>query len=351
MLALRYHALRDVRLDDVPEPEPGPGEVKVRVALAGICGSDIHEYRSGPIAVPVADAHPLTGERAPITLGHEFVGTVVAVGDEVTDVAVGQRVSPSAVLACGRCDACSRGHAQLCASLGFHGLSGGGGGFAAFDTFPASIAHVVPDAVPDRVGALLEPLATGVHGVARAGIGEGATVLVAGAGPIGLTTVVAARAAGADRVIVSEPSPARAATARRLGATTVLDPTTTDVDAAVRDLTGGLGVDAAFDAAGLTTSFATALGALRARGTLVNLAVWEQPTSLWPTALLFTEATITGALAYTAQEFETAIAIAASGEHDLEALVSREIPLAGAADGFARLADSPGDDVKVLVRP
>uniref|UniRef100_UPI0015F0087B alcohol dehydrogenase catalytic domain-containing protein n=1 Tax=Pseudonocardia pini TaxID=2758030 RepID=UPI0015F0087B len=185
MRALQYHGRRDIRLNDVPEPEPGPGEIKVAVAVAGICGSDIHEYRGGPIAIPATEAHPLTGEHAPVTLGHEFCGTVVAIGDGVTDVAVGQRVAPSAVVRCGTCASCSAGLPQLCAMLGFHGLSGGGGGFAAFDTFPAYLAHVLPDSVSDQVGALLEPLATGVHAAARAGLGAGSTALVLGGGPIG----------------------------------------------------------------------------------------------------------------------------------------------------------------------
>ncbi|MCE3552886.1 2,3-butanediol dehydrogenase [Pseudonocardia sp. RS11V-5] len=352
MKALQYHGRGDIRLNDVPEPEPGPGEVKVAIAAAGICGSDIHEYRGGPIAVPMTDAHPLTGEHAPVTLGHEFAGTVVAVGEGVTDVQVGQRVAASAVVRCGTCPSCAQGLPQLCATLGFHGLSGGGGAFAAFDTFPAYLAHALPDSVSDQVGAMLEPLATGVHAVGRAGIGPGSTALILGGGPIGLMTAVAAQAAGAEQVIVSEPAAGRAKAAERVGATTVLDPRSDDVVAAVRDLTGGRGVDAAFDAAAVATSFDTALGSVRPRGTLVNVAVWEQPTPLNPTALLFTEATITGALAYTDAEFERAVEIAATGAHDLASLVSREISLDDAVtEGFDRLATDPGDDIKVLVRP
>lgn len=300
----------------------------------------------------MSDDHPLTGQHAPIVLGHEFSGEIVALGEGVTGLRVGERVAPSAVVRCHRCASCLAGHPQLCTTLGFHGLSGGGGGFAEFDTFPAYLAHVLPDEVSDRVGALLEPLATGVHAVARAGIGAESTVLVLGGGPIGLMTVVAALAAGAKQVIVSEPAPARAKAAEQVGASAVLDPRETDVVAAVRNATGGLGVDAAFDAAAVPASFEAALGAVRSRGTVVNVGVWEQPVPFSPTLLLFTELNLTGALAYNDDEFETAVKIAASGRYDLEAMVTREIPLADAADGgIARLAADTGEDIKVLVRP
>ncbi|MER5673725.1 2,3-butanediol dehydrogenase [Pseudonocardia alni] len=351
MRALQYHGRGDVRLNDVAEPEPRAGEVKIAVAATGICGSDIHEFRGGPIAIPMDADHPLTGEHAPVTLGHEYSGTVVAVGEGVTDIAVGRRVAVSAVLRCGVCPSCTDGNPQLCSTLGFHGLSGGGGGFALFDTVPAYTVFELPDGMSDEVGALIEPLATGVHAVARSGIGPGGTALVLGGGPIGLTTVVAALAAGAEQVVVSEPSAARAAAAAALGATTVLDPRETDVVAAVRDLTGGRGVDASFDAAAATGTFDTALGAVRARGTVVNVAVWEAPTPLQPNALLFTEAVITGALAYTPAEFTRAVEIARDGRFDLASMVTRTIALDEAVDGLASLAASPGDDIKVLVRP
>lgn len=352
MKALRYHGREDVRLEEMDEPQPGPGQVTVDVALTGICGSDIHEYKGGPIAIPLTDNHPLTGEHAPVVLGHEFSGRIKAIGEGVDHLQVGQRVAASAVISCGTCSSCSMGHHQLCATLGFHGLSGGGGAFASVDVIGADLLHVLPDTVTDEVGALLEPLATGVHAVARSNIGAGASVLIIGGGPIGLLTVVAARAAGAEQVIVSEPSKARADAAARLGATTVLDPMAVDVVAEVRAVTNELGVDAAFDAAAVATSFGTALGSLRPRGTLVNVAVWEQPTPLQPNALLFTEATITGALAYTHDEFDRAIEIAASGKYDLASLVSRQISLDDVvAEGFERLASALGDDIKVLVKP
>ncbi|WP_326835302.1 2,3-butanediol dehydrogenase [Amycolatopsis rhabdoformis] len=352
MKALRYHGRADVRVEDLPTPDPADGEILVRIATTGICGSDIHEYRGGPLAIPLDTPHPLTGDRAPVTMGHEFSGTIVALGSGATGLRVGQRVAASAVLRCGTCPSCTAGHPQLCRTLGFHGISGGGGAFAEFDAFPAYLANPLPDEISDEAGALLEPLATGIHAVGRSGLTPGQSALVVGAGPIGLMVVVAALAAGADQIIVSEPSPVRAKAAARFGATAVLDPKADDVVARVRELTGGHGVDAAFDTAAAPTSFDTALAAVRPRGHVVNVAVWENPTPLQPNALLFSEATITGSLAYTPAEFTRAVEIAAGGAHDLESMVTRSIALADVVThGFERLAADPGADIKVLVRP
>lgn len=352
MRALRYHGRADVRLEDVPTPDPAAGQILVKIEATGICGSDIHEYRGGPITIPVDAPHPLTGAQAPVTMGHELCGTIAALGEGVTGFRVGQRVAAGAVLRCGTCPSCEAGMPQLCGSLGFHGLAGAGGAFAEFDVVPAYNVYVLPDEVPSEVGALLEPLATGVHAVNRAGLGPGGTALVLGAGPIGLTIVIAALAAGAEQVIVTEPAPVRAAAAERLGATTVLNPLTDDVPARVRELTHGRGVDAAFDAAAAPTSFGAAVLSVRPRGTVVNVAVWEDTIPMQPNVLLLSEAVITGSLAYTPAEFERAVELGVSGRYDLASLVTRTIALEEiVTEGFERLSTDPGKDVKVLVRP
>jgi len=133
MKAARFYGPGDIRIDDVPEPTTQPGTVKVEVEWAGICGTDLHEYLEGPIFAPTADApHPLTGESVPITLGHEFAGVVAEVGAGVDRVRVGDRVAVEPYIICGTCDACTQGRYNVCATLGFVGLSGYGGGFAQF---------------------------------------------------------------------------------------------------------------------------------------------------------------------------------------------------------------------------
>jgi threonine dehydrogenase-like Zn-dependent dehydrogenase len=128
MKAARFHGRGDIRVEEVPDPQVRPGTVAVEVEWCGICGTDLHEYLEGPIFVPTAEApHPLTGESMPVTLGHEFAGVVAEVGPGVGDVRVGDRVVVEPYVVCGRCDACQQGRYNVCRTLGFVGLSGGGG--------------------------------------------------------------------------------------------------------------------------------------------------------------------------------------------------------------------------------
>jgi (R,R)-butanediol dehydrogenase / meso-butanediol dehydrogenase / diacetyl reductase len=352
MQALRFHAQRDIRLDEIPEPEAGPGQVKVQVEAAGICGSDIHEYVGGPISVPVEAPHPMTGETAPVVFGHEFSGTVVAVGDGVERVEVGQRVAANAALWCGTCPACQQGWTNICRTIGFHGVTGGGGAFAAFDVIDERNAHVLPNTLSPGVGAVLEPLATGIHAVALSGLVAGETALILGAGPIGLMLTQACVAAGVTSIIVAEPSASRRRTATALGATTVVDPIADDTVSVVNDLTHGDGVAAAFDAAAARTSLDTAVAATRARGVVVNVAAWERPVDFNPTTLLFREATVRGSLAYTSSDFDAAIEYAAANTSALESMITRTIPLKHiVTEGFDKLAFGQHDDIKVMVLP
>src|SRR2546423_8997250 len=158
MRALRFHAARDLRIEDVPAPaEPGGGEVVVRVASCGICGTDLHEYVAGPIVTPT-DPHPLTGAQNPQILGHEFAGEVVAVGAGVTHVAEGDRVAIMPLVYCGQCAYCRRGLQHLCASMGCVGLSHAWGGMAELATVAEYQVVRLPESVTDRPGG---PVAAG----------------------------------------------------------------------------------------------------------------------------------------------------------------------------------------------
>lgn len=353
MQALRFHARGDLRLDEIEEPMPAGDQVKIRVRAAGICGSDIHEFRGGPISIPTSDPHPLTGRVAPVTMGHEYAGEVVEVGPAVRGIHVGQRVAGNAAIWCEECPACTSGATNICERIGFHGLSGEGGAFAEFDMTRERNLHLLPDSMSTDVGALLEPLATGVHAMRRARVDklEAASVLILGGGPIGLAIALACREAGAEHVVLSEPSRARRALGERFGATDTIDPHTSDPIALLRDLTGGAGADAAFDAAAGPSTFDVAMGAVRARGSVVNVAAWEKPIEFNPTSLLFKEVNLTGSLAYTNADFAEAVAIGERGGDLLQQMVTNSVTLAESVATFERLAESPGSEVKVLVRP
>lgn len=155
MKALRWHAARDLRLSELERQAPRPGEVELEVAYCGICGSDLHEYQSGPHSIPQAEAHPLSGCRAPLTLGHEFCGVVAALGPGVEGLRIGDRVAVEPEYRCGECRYCREGRYNLCESMGFIGLMGDGG-FAERARVPAYMLHRLPDAVGFRQAAVLE---------------------------------------------------------------------------------------------------------------------------------------------------------------------------------------------------
>jgi (R,R)-butanediol dehydrogenase / meso-butanediol dehydrogenase / diacetyl reductase len=277
MKAARFHAREDVRIDDLPEPETHEGTVKIKVDWCGICGTDLHEYLEGPIFTPAEAPHPLTGERNPVQLGHEFAGQVTEVGRGVTGLAEGDAVAVEPTLFCGDCAECRAGLTNLCRSLGFHGLSGGGGGFAEYTVVPASMVRPL-GRVPTDLGALVEPLAVGLHAVRKSGVRIGESAVVFGAGPIGLATITMLRAAGVTKVISVEVAQARKQLAEQAGASVVIDGTREDVVDAIRAAAGGLGPDVAFECAGIPAVLNTALHAVKRTGTVVNVAIWGAPT-------------------------------------------------------------------------
>ncbi|MGD9529643.1 2,3-butanediol dehydrogenase [Pseudonocardia sp.] len=351
MKAARFHAPGDIRIDDVPEPATRPGTVKVQVEWCGICGTDLHEYVDGPIFAPTAAApHPLTGESVPITLGHEFAGVVAEVGEGVTAVRPGDRVAVEPYIVCGRCDACTIGRYNVCQSLGFVGLSGLGGGFSQFVVAEERWVHPLGELGTD-VGALIEPLAVAYHAVRLSGAKPGHTALVFGAGPIGLVTTAALKAAGVEQVVVVEPADVRKAKAPVAGADHVLDPTTTDVTAEVRELTKGRGADVSFECAGIDAVLKSAIGSTRAGGTVVNVAIWGHEAKVAMNDLVFREVNILGSLAY-ADDHPATIRMVAEGKVDPFQFITGRIELDDiVAKGFDELIHNKEENVKILVRP
>jgi (R,R)-butanediol dehydrogenase / meso-butanediol dehydrogenase / diacetyl reductase len=349
MRALRFHAARDLRIEEVTEP-PGPaaGEVVVRVVTCGICGTDLHEYVAGPIVTPV-EPHPLTGARNPQILGHEFAGDVVSVGAGVSRVAEGDRVAIMPLAYCGRCAYCRRGLQHLCETMACVGLSHAWGGMAELATVAEYQVVRLPEGVTHRQGALIEPTAVAAYGVERAGVGPGDRVLVTGAGPIGALAALCARSAGASSVYVSEPNAARRARAEALGVATVLDPTSVDVPEYLRESSDGLGVDVAIECSGHPNGFTTAIRSLRRRGTLAQTGLFVGEASVEPMLWALNDLTIVGTWCYWVYDFDRIAAQIAAGDLPVERVVTSNVSLDGAPDAFARLASGTADEIKVLV--
>src|SRR5438105_4956138 len=218
MRAVRWHARGDVRVDDVPPPPaPADDEIQLRIRWCGICGTDVEEYRGGPHFIPTREPHPLTGARAPLTLGHEFSGTVVAVGARVSQFREGDLVAADTLIPCNTCRWCQAHLPMLCDQLAALGLMADGG-LAELCNAPAATCLPVPASVPADAAALAETAAVSIRAVGRGRIQRGDSVAVVGAGPVGLMALQASRARGASHVVVIDPLAERRSLALALGA-------------------------------------------------------------------------------------------------------------------------------------
>lgn len=295
MKALRFHGQRDIRLDEIPVPELSAGKVKIAPKFCGICGTDLHEYMGGANLIPRPNhPHPITGETLPLTLGHEFSGIVEDVGEGVTHVKKGDRVCVQPTIYDGDCRSCVRGLVNCCDNNGFVGLSGWGGGLCESTVVPHTAVKKLPDNVSLEVGALVEPLSVGWHSVAMSPYQPGDSALILGGGPIGLAVIQALKGRGCENIIVSEVSSKRRDFATQFGAHHVVDPVNEDVVKRVLELTNGNGADVAYDAAGVQVALDTAFLALKAHGTLVNIAVWEKRATLQMNEIVFRERSYMG---------------------------------------------------------
>jgi (R,R)-butanediol dehydrogenase/meso-butanediol dehydrogenase/diacetyl reductase len=349
MKATVFHAAKDVRVEEVAAPSaPGPGEVLVRPSWCGICGTDLHEYAMGPIVTP-AQPHRLNGSRLPQILGHELSAEVLETGPGVTGVSAGQRVSVMPLLFDGTCYYCVRGLNHLCTQMACIGLSYAWGGLAELAVLPADKLTVLPETVSSLQGALVEPAAVAAYGVDTAGVRPGDTVLVTGAGPIGALAALYAAGIGA-RVFVSEVNPTRAALVDGFGIGEVLDPARIDVAAYLKDLTGGIGVDAVVECSGNERALQTAIGSVRSAGRVSQTGLHTGPASIDPMVLSERDITLAGTWCYPVYDFPRIVDLIGRGRFPVEKVVTTTVPMADVVEkGFETLLSPTGDQVKVLV--
>jgi L-iditol 2-dehydrogenase len=326
------YAPGDVRIEERPTPEPGALEVVVEVAAVGVCGSDVHYYEHGRIGPRVV--------RAPLVLGHESAGRVVAIGEQVTRHAVGDRVALEPGLPCGRCRECRVGRYNLCRAVAFFGSPPVDGAFTRYVAQHEDFAHALPDTLSDAAGALMEPLSVALWACEKAGVTAADRVLITGAGPIGLLGVQAARARGATEVIVTDVNARRLELARATGATRTVragEPLEAEADALI-------------ECSGHPQALRDGIAALRPGGTAVIVGMSADGEARVPLSLLQArELWLTGTFRY-AGTYPTAIALAAAGTIDLEAIVTGQFALED-ADAALRAGREDPDSVKVIVTP
>jgi (R,R)-butanediol dehydrogenase/meso-butanediol dehydrogenase/diacetyl reductase len=336
MRAVTITKSRGLEVVEIEPPLLASGEVRVDVACCGICGSDLHM-----LAMPaVPSGH---------VLGHELSGSITEVGREAGGWSVGERVTVLPMVACGACYACRAGHAHLCENGLMRGPGlGRQGGYAESVTVPAGMLHRLPDSVSDAHGALTEPLAVAIRGIALAQASPATAVVVLGAGPIGVMTAVGLRARGVERIAVVEPNAGRRALVSRLGFSAVA---TDGAAEQVAALLGGEPPTVAIDCSGHPSGVPLAVGLLPPGGLLVVVGIPNDPAPLDVASLATKELTIRGSLAYSTDDFGEALGHIAAGRIPCDEIVTTIADLGEAGAWFEDLASGATDQIKVLLRP
>jgi L-iditol 2-dehydrogenase len=331
------HGPGDLRVETRPVPTPGPREVLVQVAAVGVCGSDVHYYEHGRIGPHVV--------RKPMVLGHEASGVVVATGSAASRHRVGARVAMEPGVPCGSCEQCRHGRYNLCPDVQFFATPPVDGAFADYVAIHEDFAFEVPDSVSLEAAALIEPFSVGIWACRKARVGPGDTVLVTGAGPIGLCAVLAARAHGATDIVVTDISPVRLEAARRAGATTALD---------VRRTTPaetGVTPTVLMECSGATAAVADGLTALQPAGRAVLVGMGEDLVPIPLIDVQTKELEVTGTFRY-ANTYPAAIAMVAAADNpvDLDWLVSGTYGLDDAETALLAGRNDPAS-IKAVVAP
>lgn len=346
MKAARWHKAKDIKVEETNIPSPNENQVKIEVKFTGICGSDLHEYTNGPQLIPVDEPYLLNGHQGTTTLGHEFSGVVEEVGENVTNIKKGDRVTVEPIFRNPESPFITKGEYNLSEPLGFVGLTSNGA-FAKYVVVEDYMVHKMPDNMTFEQGAIVEPAAVAAYAIRRSGMKMGDTVLIAGAGPIGLLTAQVALATGASKIFITDLSENRLKKAKEIGATHTFDARDKDIPKKIIDKTGH-GVDIFIDAAGAQASFDTGINSLRNGGTAVLVALFGNNVTHDALNQTLRELTIIGTAAYR-NIFPEAIALISSGRLPVEKLITSVISLDEIVEkGFEALVNDPSE-VKILV--
>jgi len=321
---------------ETPSPQPGPGQVLLRIRRIGVCGSDVHVYHG---------KHPFT--RFPVVQGHEFSAIVETVGEGVTDVAVGTKVTATPQEVCGRCGPCRSGRYNVCESLKVRGFQAPG---VAQDLFVTEVDKLVvlPDSFTPEQGAFVEPVAVAAHSTGQADM-VGRNVVVAGAGPIGNLVAQACRCRGAAKVLITDVSAFRLKVAREVGIEAVANAREELLASATARVFGDDGFDVGIDAAGVEASITELVAAIRKGGTVLILAVFEDKPPMDLSVICEHELTVRGSMMYRKEDYEQAVRWIADGSICLAPLESRHFPFEQFLDAYRFIEDQGQRVMKVMI--
>lgn len=334
MKALLYEGPHKLRVADMPEPSPGPGEVKLRVGACGICGSDVHGY---------------TGESGRRTagqvMGHEFAGSIAAIGPGVEGWRIGQRVAAFNVIGCGQCRLCVEGNVQCCAKRKVIGVNTGtNGAYAEYVIAPAANLAAIEDHVPYAAALLNEPLAVSYHAFSHLPQ-DAKSVVVVGGGTIGQCVAMVGQVLGGRKIYLLEPLEEKRKLAEKTGAIAL----PSDLDVLHQHLPDG--ADCAIEAVGIEKTVLLALESIRARGTLVLLGNLAKQVTLPLQHISSNEKRLVGTYTFTFKEFETIVGWINQGRFDLKPLLTGACTLDETPEVFADLASGKRQAVKIVVEP
>jgi L-iditol 2-dehydrogenase len=330
------YGTHDIRLEEVPVPEPGPKEVLVEIEAVGVCGSDVHYYEEGRIGSFVVEE--------PLILGHESMGTIVALGEEVTKHEVGERVTLEPGVPDGTCRECRAGRYNLCPNVQFLATPPVNGAFTNYVNIHEDFAFTLPDNLSDNAGALMEPLSVGIWSCRKAKVEAGDHVLVTGAGPIGLLAMQVALAQGATEVTITDVAPQRLEMARKTGATRTINVSEVPLSEA------SVEVDALIECSGNERALNDGIRCIRPAGTAVVVGMGPGEQSSIPLAFIQNkEIWLTGTFRY-ANTYPAAIELAATGKVDLDAIVTGYYGLEDTEEALLASQKDPGN-VKPMVVP
>ena len=343
MRALLLSEYNHLEVKDLPAPVPRADEILIQVSACGICGSDVHGYDGS------------TGRRIPpIVMGHEAAGIIVAVGSEVLNFRPGDRVTFDSTVYCGKCEYCLKGEVNLCNQREVIGVSckefRRAGAFAEFLVVPARIAYRLPDSFSFPQAAMLEAVSVALHGVAVAEMKGDETVLVIGAGMIGLLLLQAARAAGSSRVFVCDVDPTRLALAEKLGADRTILATGAALTEEILRETGGNGVDIVLEAVGREETIVAAIDCVRKGGTVSLVGNISPQVTLPLQKVVSRQIRLQGSCA-SAGEYQQAIDLIASGKINVDLLITAVAPLSDGPAWFERLHAREPNLMKIVLDP
>jgi L-iditol 2-dehydrogenase len=343
MRALLLSDYKTLSVVDMPVPAIAEDEALVRVRACGVCGSDIHGYDGS------------TGRRIPpLVMGHEAAGVIERVGSRVERFATGDRVTFDSMVSCGACDFCRRGRINLCDNRMVLGVSCGDyrrhGAFAEYVSVPARILYKLPDNLPFERAALTEAVSIAVHAVNRRVPAPDETAVVVGTGMIGLLTIQVLKAKGVRTIVAVDVDARKLELARRMGAAQTVNATADDVPAAVTDITGGRGADAAFEVVGHGDTVAQAIRSVRKGGTVVLIGNLSPTVELPLQSVVTREISVLGSCGSNG-EIPECVDLLARGAIDVDPIISLKAPLDAGPELFARLYAGDRALMKVILQP